>query len=236
VSAQRVGTVAELWRYPVKSMAAESLTRADVSWGGLAGDRRWAFLRPDAQANGFPWQTIREEPAMSRYVARLTDRRRPDKSPITVDTPQGHSYDVADPALAAELGPGVRVMRLDRGAFDAMPVSLISTSSVSALCELAAVEPNALRFRPNFVIEPTEATPYAEDEWVGCVLQIGAAKVRIDKRDSRCVIVDVDPKIGKPDAKLLKLLGRHRDANAGVYATTVAPGQVRVGDPVTIIG
>ncbi len=231
----RVGSVAQLWRYPVKSMAAEALAQGAVSWGGLAGDRRWAFVRPDAEANGFPWQTIREAPVMCRYVPRLDDAARPDKSPITVVTPDGLSYDVADPTLAEEIGHGVRVMRLDRGAFDAMPVSLISSSSVSALCELAQVAPNALRFRPNFVIRPQREEPFAEDDWVGRVLQIGDASVRIDRRDSRCVIVNVDPRRGQPDAPLLKLLGQHRDAFAGVYGTTVRPGVVRVGDPVTIL-
>jgi uncharacterized protein YcbX len=40
-----MGHVAALWRYPVKSMAAEQLDGAEVSWHGLAGDRRWAFIR-----------------------------------------------------------------------------------------------------------------------------------------------------------------------------------------------
>src|SRR5947208_11082466 len=31
--------VAELWRYPVKSMAAESLTRAEIRADGIVGDR-----------------------------------------------------------------------------------------------------------------------------------------------------------------------------------------------------
>src|SRR3954454_4455380 len=36
-----VGIVAGLWRYPVKSMAAEALPSASLSWAGVAGDRRW---------------------------------------------------------------------------------------------------------------------------------------------------------------------------------------------------
>jgi len=49
-----VGHVAALWRYPVKSMGAEALTGADVSWNGLAGDRRWAFIRDGVCAAAFP--------------------------------------------------------------------------------------------------------------------------------------------------------------------------------------
>jgi uncharacterized protein len=230
----QVGIVTGLWRYPVKSMAAEALTSASVSWAGVAGDRKWAFVRPASGESGFPWYTIRENPAMSAYVPRLLDPQRPDKSAVQVQAPGGRTYDLTDPDLAAELGAGLRVMRLDRGVFDALPVSLITTSTVSALCTLAGVPGNELRFRPNFVIAPASGTPYAEDGWVGCSLHIGDASVRVDRRDTRCVIVNVDPGRGQPDAPMLKIIGRHRRACAGVYGTTVRPGLVQVGDPVRL--
>jgi uncharacterized protein YcbX len=37
-----IGSVGELWRYPVKSMAGERLDRCPVSVTGLLGDRGWA--------------------------------------------------------------------------------------------------------------------------------------------------------------------------------------------------
>jgi uncharacterized protein YcbX len=230
----QAGMVSGLWRFPVKSMAGAPLAQADVSWAGLAGDRRWAFVRPDSQASGFPWHTIREFSQMSNYVALLSEPARADRSRVLVRTPAGDLYDVTDPRLAAELGPGVRVMRLDRGAFDAMPVSLISDSTVSALCELADVPRNELRFRPNIVVTLDSGTPFEEDEWVGAVVRIGTAAVRIDRRDSRCVIVNVDPASGTPGARLLRVIGTARSARAGVYGTTVQPGVIRVGDPVLV--
>jgi uncharacterized protein len=36
------GTIAELWRFPVKSMAGEPLERAEIVAGGVVGDRLWA--------------------------------------------------------------------------------------------------------------------------------------------------------------------------------------------------
>jgi uncharacterized protein len=39
----RVGTIAEIWRYPVKSMAGESLENSQLGPGGLYGDRAWAI-------------------------------------------------------------------------------------------------------------------------------------------------------------------------------------------------
>ena len=50
-----VGRVAALWRYPVKSMAAQALETADVYWHGVRGDRRWAFVQDGLVRSGFPY-------------------------------------------------------------------------------------------------------------------------------------------------------------------------------------
>jgi hypothetical protein len=56
----------------------------------------------------------------------------------------------------------------------------------------------------------------------------------MDRRDSRCIIVNVDPASGLPGSHLLKVIGTTRRACAGVYGTTVLPGLIRVGDPVVV--
>lgn len=38
-----IGTVSELWRYPVKSMGGEHLREATLGTGGIANDRGWAL-------------------------------------------------------------------------------------------------------------------------------------------------------------------------------------------------
>lgn len=38
----RVGTVSQLWRYPVKSMGGERLASVALTWRGIPGDRGWA--------------------------------------------------------------------------------------------------------------------------------------------------------------------------------------------------
>lgn len=40
---QRVGTVKEIWRYPVKSMAGERMQRSEVGSLGIPADRGWAL-------------------------------------------------------------------------------------------------------------------------------------------------------------------------------------------------
>jgi len=38
-----IGTVQQIWRYPVKSMAGQQLTSTDVGTLGIPGDRGWAI-------------------------------------------------------------------------------------------------------------------------------------------------------------------------------------------------
>ena len=149
----RIGRVAGLWRYPVKSMAAEALDEVLVSWHGLAGDRRWAFVRPGIPRSGFPWLTIRERPEMSHYRPYFRNPKRPDASSTIVRTPAGEEFEVVDPALAGTLGDGVRVIKQNFGVFDAMPLSLLTTQALAALGEFAGADLDPMRFRPNLLID-----------------------------------------------------------------------------------
>ena len=225
-----LGRVVALWRYPVKSMAGESLDSVEVSWHGVAGDRRWAFVQDGLERSGFPWLTIRERSGMWRYRPSFADPASPDKSRTVVHTPGGRELDVVDPELAAELGGGARVIKQNRGVFDVSPLSLTTTQSVGAIGELVGAELEPQRFRPNILIEAAGSAPFAEDDWVGSELQIGSARIRVDLRDERCVMVNVDPSTTERNAAVLKAIARERDACLGVYAATVKPGQVAVGD------
>ena len=229
-----VGRVAAMFRYPVKSMAAEPVEDVDVSWNGLSGDRRWAFVRPDLHGNGFPWLTLRQRNDLNDYRACWTEPERPDASAVMVRTPAGAQYDVTAPALAAELGAGVRVMKLDRGTFDTLPLSLITTRTVETLAKLRGTDLNVLRFRPNLVIEAIGDAAFPEDEWVGRDLTVGTTWMRIDKRDKRCVVVNVDPVTGHRDPTVLRAIAAHREMCLGVYGSTVRPGRVAVGDSVVL--
>jgi len=229
-----VGRVAAVWRYPVKSMAPDAVPSAEVSWHGVAGDRRWGFVRERREESGFPWLTIRERPDLVRYRPRFGDPEQPDTSPVLVTTPAGAELDVTDPALAADLGGGVRALKLDRGTFDTLPLSLITTQSVVGLEALAGRPLDVTRFRPNLVIDAPGGTAFPEDEWTGCTLRVGDALVRVNARDQRCVVVNVDPTTAERDPTVFRTIARHHEARLGVYATTDRPGRVAVGDPVVV--
>jgi uncharacterized protein len=228
-----VGRVVAVWRYPVKSMAAEELDSAEVSWHGLAGDRRWAFIRDGQVRSGFPWLTMRERPELARYRPRFAEPDRPDVSPTLVRTPSGGELDVADPALAAELGPGVRVIKQNRGVFDTMPLSLLTTQALASLGRFVDGDLAAGRFRPNLLVD-AGGGDFPEDAWVGRALRIGALRMRVDQRDKRCVMVTIDPVTLRRNRAILRAIARERDSRLGVYGSTVEPGRVAAGDPVEL--
>ncbi len=228
-----VGRVVALRRYPVKSMAAEELDEVEVSWHGLAGDRRWAFIRDGQVHSGFPWLTIRQRPELAHYRPRLTEPERPNASAVLVRTPSGGELSVADPALAAELGAGVRVIKQDRGVFDTFPLSLLTTQTVAGLGRLTGAELTACRFRPNLLVDAA-GSDFPEDGWVGRVLRVGGMRMRVDARDMRCVVITIDPVTLRRDPAILRAVARERDARLGVYGTTVQPGRVALGDQVEL--
>lgn len=232
---RHVGRVVGLWRYPVKSMGAEALAEVDVSWHGFAGDRRWAFIRNGVAQSGFPWLTLRDRGDMSHFFPSFVKPDRPDKSPTVVRTPAGLTYDVADPALGAALRPGgVQVIKQARGIFDTFPLSLITTQTIALLGERVGTRLDVQRFRPNILVEAAGDAPFPEDGWVGCVLRIGGMRMRIDKRDGRCVVITIDPVTTERNSTILRTVARDRQGCLGVYGTTVEPGRVAVHDSVLI--
>ena len=81
-----VGRVAELWRYPVKSMAGQQLARTTLTTRGIPGDRGWALR--DEQAGEI--RGGKKMPVLMRcsahYDEEPTDGRIPD---ATITLPDG---------------------------------------------------------------------------------------------------------------------------------------------------
>jgi MOSC domain-containing protein len=229
-----VGRIRAIYRYPVKSMAGERMTSARLGWHGLDGDRRMAFRRSGVRT-GMPWLTAGKLPSLITYVP-LRDAE--DVLPSRVRTPTGEELELCGEALRAEItsahGAPVELMQLDNGIFDDGALSIITTNAIAAVTGEAGVDADARRFRPNLLIETAGGSPFPEEDWVGRTLRIGegeeAPAVAICTRDVRCVMLNLDPDTGIQDARLLKAAVRINENCAGVYATIIKTGPVRVGD------
>jgi len=111
--AQRyLGTVRQIWRYPVKSMLGERLQAVGVSARGLYGDRAWA-LRESASGHlisAKKWPRMLE--LRASYEIAPADAE--DRGVVRIDFPGGsiHAEDPVAPRLLSEfLGVALSVER-----------------------------------------------------------------------------------------------------------------------------
>jgi uncharacterized protein len=86
---QVIGTVKEIWRYPVKSMAGERMQRANVSARGIYGDRGWAIR--DEKAGEI--RNARKLPALLHCTAvYLREPSADDAPPAQITLPDGTTF------------------------------------------------------------------------------------------------------------------------------------------------
>src|SRR6185295_11685500 len=97
-----IGRIQAIYRYPVKSMAGESLEQTQLGWYGLEGDRRFAFRRV-AEKGGFPWLTARKVPALLLYRPIRQEASADNDLPTHVITPQGKVLAIRSDELRDEI-------------------------------------------------------------------------------------------------------------------------------------
>lgn len=91
---ESVGTVSQLWRYPVKSMAGEQLSTVAIDSNGVAGDRGWAVREVEADVT----RNAREMPKLLEFAAAYAESPGFDnRSPaVTITTPDNAQVQSAD--------------------------------------------------------------------------------------------------------------------------------------------
>jgi uncharacterized protein YcbX len=126
----------------------------------------------------------------------------------------------------------------DQVAFaDGFPLLLIGQASLEDLSQKVGRPLEMLRFRPNLVIEGSEA--YAEDGWKR--LRIGDVEFRVVKSCARCILTTIDPQTGErsEDREPLATLQKYRaEADGAMFGQNLvndSTGQLEVGMPVTIL-
>ena len=106
-----LGTVAQMWRYPVKSMQGEGLESAEVSERGIAGDRAYALI-DTATGKIASAKNPRKWPGLLRWSAVFSEAPAAGGiPPVRVTFPDGTSLASGDPGFderaSAILGRGV---------------------------------------------------------------------------------------------------------------------------------
>src|SRR4029453_10758356 len=258
-----IGKVHSLWRYPVKSMRGEELDEAFAGFSGIYGDRLFAF-ESSASPKGFPYLTAREQRRLLQYRPRfrypdkasrpinLTEAESMGANPVwadpselmvDVETPDKKTLAIDDPALIDLLRADIdqkhqlKVMRSERAMTDCRPVSIFSLQSARQLGEETGMPIDKRRFRANVYVDLTSAKGFAENELVGRSVRIGSkAVITVLERDSRCMVITLDPDTGEQTPALLKKVAQAHDGMAGVYGAVLVEGMLHKGDPVEVMG
>ncbi len=247
-----IGHVEALFRYPVKSMAGESLEVINLGWHGLDGDRRLAFRRMNVNdGNGFPWLTASKLPDLLLFAPQrckgdaCEDGAQGEPHlPTHIRTPDGKVMPVFAEELATEVGrrygAPVEMIQLKHGIFDDACISVIASDTVREIGRLAGRSPDVRRFRPNVVLRLLRSAPFQEDEWLGGMLSFGegddAPAILVTMRDVRCSMVNLDPDSASPAPEVLKAVVRANQNNAGIYGTVTRVGRLAVGQTVFLGG
>jgi uncharacterized protein YcbX len=235
-----IGRVTAIYRYPVKSMGGKSLRSATLRWQGIDGDRQYGFFRA-ADTSRFPWLTGRDVSPLVTYSARYIEPGNPRHSRVAV-TIADEEYEVGDARLRQYLsnaaGEEIRLIQIGRGIFDAMPVSIISTTTLPLIEAQSGRAIDVRRFRANIVIEPTGSED-RETAWIGAVLAFGdsanAAKLTANVAIDRCAMITIDPDTATRDPAILRRVVQDFNNEVGVRCATEVPGTITVGDAVYLI-
>ena len=231
-----IGSVAELRRYPVKSLVGEVVTSAEVDTRGLVGDRRWAVRDPDGKlGSGKSTRRFRRMHGLLDLSAEYGAGPVP-----LIIFPDGRRLSADDPRIHHALSGHVqRQVRLlpegDVSHFDEGPLHLVTTASLTALSEAHGRPVSTARLRSNLLIDVPALDGLVEDCWIGRALSIGAdLVVRIREPMIRCVMLNL-PQRGLPsDDGLLDCVATLNNVTFGVVADVLSPGIVHLDDPVAL--
>src|SRR3954451_18500427 len=208
--------VAELWRYPVKSLRGEALRSVDVLPDGFRGDRRCQVRKPDGSL-----LTARTKPKLLGLSAAADG----DDMPVVAGS--RWDSDEAQLAVRSAAGDGVRLEPSRERRFDETHL-MIGTDGAMAHIGL-----DRRRFRPNIVIGGVDGL--AERDWAGRQLAIGDVLIDVDHLCERCVMTTIDPDTLEQDPDILQRINSDYHELFALNCNVAQPGRISVGDEVRLV-
>ena len=247
--------IESLWQYPIKGVGGNAISRTTLSVDqSLPGDRRYALSAGSlkaAQADDGVWLQKAHFLQLMQTESLAALRCRLDGDMVTIQGADTDGFEgnlaipddrarcqhfianflrLSDPSM-------LRIHQIDKGAFTDQPEPLISIGGSASLAAFAAAthtKIDARRFRLNVIVATTAA--FAENQWRGAKLQMGAAVIEIIDDVERCAAINVDPAsaIRQPDhlATMRQAFGH---SYLGVFGRVITPGTVQCGDKVSRI-
>lgn len=193
----------------------------------MAFDRRYAVMDSDPNRAGKPL-TARIEKRLLGYAASVRG------STILVRAPDASEHDVRSAAwlemLSRDLGKPLSLQSYPEAIHDDADILVINAASLRVLSDEYGSFVNPLRFRPNFVVDGPDATPFCESAWQGREIHVGDAVLQVRYPDQRCVMTTIDPETLDMDPSFLRLVVEKHGACFGMYCSIERSGSVALGD------
>ena len=244
-----------LYRYPVKGLTPEQLSRAELTPGQtLKADRRYAI---ENGPSGF-------DPAEPKWLPKphflmlmrdewlaglrtqfddasrtLSIRRNGEvvaKGDLGTQEGRAEIEDFFATAYAGQIKGPPKVLESPGHSFSDVArrvVSIINLASVRAIESMVGAPVHPLRFRANLYVEGWPA--WHEFELLDRTLAIGDVRLKVVKRIVRCAAVNVDPDTAARDLAIPQALQRGLShADCGIYTEVITGGTIGDGDTITV--
>lgn len=250
------GTIASIFRHPVKGLTPEPLSEVELTAGKyFPQDRQYAVevgpsgfdpIKP-GHISKMKFTVLARFPELAKLRTRLAADgvtfHIGDASGFGVETrlDSEHGREALAKFLQVFLGAEgagkLKVLSASGHRFMDHPqgyISIINLASVRALGAAIGAEVDPLRFRANIYVDGLE--PWAEDDLVSeAMVQLGPAKLKTFKPIVRCIATHANPSTGERDLETLDLLRQQfgRDT-LGSYFSIEQGGRIARGDEVKL--
>jgi uncharacterized protein YcbX len=236
-----LGTITSIHRYPVKSMAGESLADASIGERGVQWDRAYAVFdaleRRVASA-----KQLANFPGLLEFSARfmLAGHAAPDVPPVEITFPNGRLVRSGEASCAEALSAwfgrptGISAITDDLTArpragkyamantyFDYAPLHLLTNVAMVSLKRRSPGSTIVVeRFRPNLVIDLAGVEGFPENAWTGRQLRVGPEVViKVTDPCPRCAMPTL-AQAGLPrDVAILKRIAQSNTVHTPVLGS-----------------
>jgi uncharacterized protein len=209
--------IAEIWRYPVKTMAGELLPRVRVGPLGFEGDR-----------------VVHVENSQGRVItSRSHPRFLGHRGTLGTDgEPRVDGRLWSSPEVAADVvkiaGAGAHLVRFDGPErFDVLPLLVATDGAIDAFGY------DSRRLRPNLVIEGVAGM--AEREWPGRTLRIGEVRIGVQDLRLRCIMTSYDPDTLVQEREITRGIYERFEGKLALNCFVIKGGEIALGDEVELL-
>lgn len=205
----------QLWRYPAKSMAGESLESIELTPLGLEGDRQILV-----QSSAGRILTARTHHKLLGLKATYNEGN------VLINGLEWHSA-AAQQLVSDTLGQQVHLIRHEGPErFDILPLLVATDGTIDHM------RFDARRLRPNLIIGGVPGLD--ERTWPGRILEVGPTRIEPAQLRGRCVMTTYHPDTLVQDLNVLRNIVNQLDGVMALDTAVLTPGRLTLNDPVTL--